>query len=146
MSERACPTPGDHGVCDDGTFRTGDVVLAAVRNPFENPNSKGKYRPFVLVRRRGGHWCGMGLTTKPRYANGVPRVAIPDPLAVGLQRQGFLWGDRLTNVCVLDLRNVLGVVDTALAEALISLVSLGAADAAALREAAQPSSRASSAA
>lgn len=138
MSEPARPAQGNHDDHKDGTFRTGDIVLASVRNPIENRNSKGKTRPFVLVRRHEGHWSGMGLTTNPRYANGVPRVAIPDPTAVGLHRPGFLWGDRLTNVCVLDIQAIISVVDPALAESVISLAGLGTADAAALREAAQP--------
>lgn len=142
MSQHARPTQGDYSAYDDGTFRTGDVVLAAVHNPIENPHSKGKLRPFVLVRRSGGHWVGMGLTTKPTYANGDPRVAIPDPTGVGLHRPGFLWGDRLTKVCVLDLRAIISVVDPALAEGVISLAGVEAADAAVLREAAQPSSSA----
>lgn len=140
MSERACPDLGDGRIYDDGTFRTGDIVVAGVRNPFENPNSKGKNRPFVLVKRVDGHWRGMGLTTNPHYANGAPRQAIPNPTAVGLQRPGFLWGDRLTNVCVLDIRGRLGVVEPSLAEAVISLAALDAEDSASLRRAADPSS------
>lgn len=121
---------------DDGTFRAGDIVVAGVRNPIENRNSKGKNRPFVLVRRVDGHWCGMGLTTSSHYANGAPRVAIPDPAAAGLRGPGFLWGDRLTNVSVLDIHVVIGNVDPSLAEAVISLAGLGSMDAAALRRAA----------
>jgi len=122
----------------DGNYRTGDIVVAAVLNPIENPNSRGKSRPFVLVRRDGGHWAGMGLTTNPCYASGAPRVAIPSPAAVGLLRPGFLWGDRLTNVSVLDIGPVIGRVDPALADAVISLARLRGADAAVLRAAADP--------
>lgn len=121
---------------DDGTFRAGDIVVAGVRNPIENRNSKGKNRPFVLVRRVDGHWCGMGLTTSSHYANGAARVAIPDPAAAGLRGPGFLWGDRLTNVSVLDIHVVIGNIDPSLAEAVISLAGLGSMDAAALRRAA----------
>lgn len=142
MTQQACQDPSDGRRYDDGSFRTGDIVVASVRNPFENPHSKGKNRPFVLVRRVDGHWCGMGLTSNPRYRTGAPRVAVPNPIAVGLRGPGFLWGDRLTGVSVFDIHGVFGVVDTALAEAVISLAHLGGADAAALREAAGPSSNA----
>jgi hypothetical protein len=108
----------------DGTFRCGDIVVASVRNPLENHLSAGKNRPFLLVDRTGGSWRGMGLTTNSRYASGAPRVAIPYPFAVGLRGPGFLWGDRLTNVSVLDITKAIGRADIALAEAVIDLAQL----------------------
>lgn len=108
----------------DGTYNAGDLVIADVRNPFENPHSKGKLRPFVLVYRVDGHWCGMGLTTNPRHHSGAPRVAVPQPAAVGLRRDGFLWGDRLTSVSVLDIGHVIGRVDLPLVDAVSSLAGL----------------------
>jgi hypothetical protein len=121
---------------DDGIYRAGDVVLADVRNPIENCNSKGKVRPFLLVGRTDGHWRGMGLTTRSHYVTGAPRVAIPDPEAAGLRGPGFLWGDRLTNVSALDIHRVIGRVTSPLAEAVIDLASLSDVDSEALREAA----------
>jgi len=121
---------------NDGTYCAGDVVLADVRNPIENLNSKGKTRPFVLVCRIDGHWSGMGLTTRSHYATGVARVAIPDPEAAGLRGPGFLWGDRLTNVSALDVHRVIGCVTQPLAEAVIDLAGLSDADSEALRKAA----------
>lgn len=137
MTDISLPCHGNPGTYDDGRFRVGDVVLAGVRNPIENRNSKGKYRPFVLVRRVDGHWRGMGLTTNSHYASGAPRVAIPEPLEVGLHGPGFLWGDHLTNVCALDIDRAIGKVTPALAEAVVLLAGLYGADAAALRAAAQ---------
>lgn len=137
MTEHASPAAGGRSPYNDGTFHAGDVVVASVRNPFENPNSRGKKRPLVLVRRVDGHWRGMGLTTSPHYASGTPRLAIPDPVAAGLRGPGFLWGDRLTNVFVLDIHSTIGRVTPALAEEVISLSGLGSADAEALRKAAQ---------
>ncbi|MCA0308843.1 MAG: hypothetical protein LCH87_16040 [Actinobacteria bacterium] len=136
MSERAFADRGTSRIHDDGSFRAGDVVVASVQNPIENPSCKGKRRPFVLVHRVNGHWRGMGLTTSSHYADGTPRIAIPNPASVGLHRAGYLWGDRPTSVCALDVDTLLGVVDASLAEAVISLAGLRTADAAALREAA----------
>ncbi len=142
MDLNASSVPGAQRTHADGAFQSGDIVVADIRNPIENPASKGKRRPFLLVRRVDGHWLGMGLTTNPRYAGGVPRVAIPNPTAVGLTGPGFLWGGRLTNVSVLDIDRVIGRVDASLAEAVIALARLCCADAAALRAAAGPSSTA----
>jgi hypothetical protein len=79
----------------------------------------------------------MGLTTNPRYRDGVERVAIPDPHAVGLRGRGWLWGDRLANVSVLDIGPRIGQVDVAMAEAIIALAHLDGTDAVALRRAAR---------
>lgn len=133
MATYSLPVPR---VYDDGNYRTGDIVVADVRNPIENHASKGKPRPFVLVCRIDGHWRGMGLTTNPKYSNGTPRTAVPDPGAAGLTGPGFLWGNQLTNVSVLDLHRIIGIVEPRLAEAVIRLAALDGADAAALRRAA----------
>ena len=84
------------------------MVWADCFHPFEDPRSVGKTRPMILVRREGGHWMAMGLTTKPKYRNGAPRTPIPDPPALGLNRRGFLWGHRLTRISVLDVRAHIG--------------------------------------
>lgn len=120
----------------DAAFTVGDIVIANVRNPIENARSRGKRRPFLLVHRVDGHWRGMGLTTSSRYASGAPRVPIPDAAAAGLRGPGFLWGDRLTNVSVLDIDMVIGHVTSALAQAVISTASLDGEDAVRLRGAA----------
>lgn len=131
--------PSAHTIYDDGTFRVGDIVVARVRNPQENSASRGKPRPFVLVRRADGHWCGMGLTTNPRYANGAPRTPIPNVSAVGLVGAGFLWGSNMTYVSVLDIDRVIGHIESSLAEAVIELAGLCGPDEAALRGAADRS-------
>lgn len=140
MAARTGSVPNAIHIYDDGTLRAGDIVVADVRNPLENPASRGKPRPFVLVCRIDGHWRGMGLTTNPRYVGGLPRTPIPNPAAAGLARPGFLWGSHLTNVSVLDINRTIGVVEPSLAEAVIELAGLYGADAAALRAAACPSS------
>jgi hypothetical protein len=88
--------------------RPGEVVWANCFHPFEDPRSAGKPRPMILVRREGGQWMAMGLTTKRTYRLGRPRTPIPDPAALGLTAQVFLWGHRLTRICVLDVRAHIG--------------------------------------
>ncbi len=136
MINSSMPNFGNASIYNNGRFSVGDVVLACVFNPFENRNSKGKYRPFVLVCRIEGHWRGMGLTTNAHYASGKQRVEIPDPAEVGLNGPGFLWGDQLTNVSAIDIDRTIGKVTLALAEAVISLAGLYGPYAATLRNAA----------
>lgn len=121
----------------DAAFSVGDIVIANVRNPIENARSKGKRRPFLLVHRVDGHWRGMGFTTSSHYASGASRVPIPDPASAGLRGPGFLWGNQLTNVSVLDIDMVIGHVTSALAQAVISTASLNGEDASRLRGAAR---------
>ncbi len=120
---------------DDGNHRTGDVVLVNLFNALENRRATGKLRPAVLIRRDGGQWVVAGLTTNPRYSDGSPRVPAPDPAAIGLRCQGWLWGPRLARIATLDVHATIGRVDKAMAEAIIALSRLGADDAAALRAA-----------
>ncbi len=110
----------------------GEVVTASVRNPLENPTAEGKVRPAVLVRRDGGSWYIMGLTTRSTYRDSTPRTPVPDPYAVGLNRRGFLWGNRLTRLSVLDVEHHLGWVNAALVSTIILQARLGPEDAAAL--------------
>jgi len=105
-------------------WQPGMLVLAWVRNPLENALSTGKIRPVVLVEREGGHWRVMGLTTRSRYSSGQNRVAVPAPARVGLNGPGYLWGDRLTRVCALDLERPIGWCDPLLAEAIADLARL----------------------
>lgn len=120
----------------DGQYQCGDIVLAGVMNPLQNPSTRGKFRPVVLVYREHGHWSVMGLTTLSAYADGAARTAVPDSTSVGLRGPGYLWGDRLTNVSVLDLDRRIGGVDSPLAEAIIESAKLSADDADELRGAA----------
>lgn len=114
-----------HGTTELGDINeTGELVWAAVLNPFENRKSKGKLRPVVLIERVDGHWRAMGLTTNSTYAGGVGRRPIPDVVAVGLQRPGYLWASHLTNVSVMDIRDHIGWADESLVEAIVSEVRI----------------------
>lgn len=72
------------------------------------------------------------MTTRATYQDGHPRTRIPVPGAVGLRRPGYLWGDRLTGISVMDVDGHVGWVDAGLAAAVIVQAELGAGDAAAL--------------
>lgn len=101
----------------DLDFRPGAVALARVLNTLENPPSRGKVRPVVLVLEEDGHWQVAGLTTNPRRRDGSARFSIPDWNAVGLCGPGYLWGNRLHTVSKLDLQRVVGHADEALVRA-----------------------------
>ena len=111
----------------------GEVVMAKVRNPVEDPGSTGKWRPFVLVRRQGGTWAGIGLTTKSHYHDGNPRRAVPQPRWVGLRGPGYLWGENLVKVSAIDIGEHIGWVHPELVDLIEEQVRLNAADRAALR-------------
>lgn len=102
----------------------GELVTAAVTNPLENPGATGKVRPVILVRRQASRWHVMGLTSRSTYRNGQPRTPVPNPAAVGLRGPGYLWGQRLTAISVLDVYRHLGWVDTDLAEVLMAQANL----------------------
>lgn len=115
----------------------GELVWASVLNPFENRRSRGKARPAVLVRRERSQWLIIGLTTNPRFRDGSPRTPIPNPQVVGLPKPGFLWGDNLTRIGVLDVRDHIGWVDDDLAELIAIKAGLSDTDAAAVFAAAR---------
>lgn len=117
-------------------FDVGDVVWVQLVNGIENRNTTGKPRPAVLVTEDVGHWLAMGLTTLPRYQDGSPRVAIPNPLAVGLRGPGYLWGSRLARISRIDVLDRLGSVDLPLSDAIIHLADLAGPVADSLRLAA----------
>jgi hypothetical protein len=124
-------------ISEDGAPGPGELVWARVMNPFENRSSTGKPRPVVLVERTGGHWRTMGLTTNPTHRDGSPRHRVPNWKPVGLPGPGFIWGDRLTNVSVIDVEDHIGWADDALVEAVIDLAGLYGRFASGLRDSAR---------
>lgn len=46
-------------------IQPGMVVIARVFNPFENPSSTGKRRPYIVTRCQDGQVLLVGLTTTP---------------------------------------------------------------------------------
>jgi len=102
----------------------GELVWARIINGLENPSATGKVRPVILVDSKGSQWRAMGLTTNPRYRDGSPRVAIPDPSSVGLRAPGWLWGRNLTWVASIDVHDHIGWVDRSLAYEVIDIATL----------------------
>ena len=114
----------------------GEVVWVRCGNPLEDVNSEGKWRPMVLVRRVGGNWVAVGLTSQSRYADGTARVPVVEPRWAGL-RQGpsYLWGQDLTRIAVLDVGNHIGWAHPGLVMQIEEVVRLNAADRASLHSA-----------
>lgn len=121
----------------DALLALGELVTARVFNWVEDPLSAGKMRPVVLVARAGEDWDAMGLTTLPAYRSGLPRVAIPNPLAVGLSGPGYLWGPNLVRIGHRSIARHVGWVDADLAARVIGLAGLSEPDAEALLAAAR---------
>ena len=123
-------------VPNDADDKAGAVVLVRLLNALEDRTTTGKWRPALLIRRLGGQWKTMGLTTLDKYKDGSPRIAIPNPRMVGLRGPGYIWGERTSMISALDVGDHLGWVDPELAEAVITQAHLPEDEAAALRDAA----------
>jgi hypothetical protein len=102
----------------------GELVWANIVNGIENRGAVGKARPVILVEPSGWAWKTMGLTTRPHHQDGVPRVAIPDPRAVGLTAQGWLWSGNLCFTSGIDIQDHIGWIDMPLAFEVIKLAGL----------------------
>jgi hypothetical protein len=99
----------------------GELVWASVINGLESSRATGKLRPVILIQAQGSQWKTMGLTTKPFYRDGSPRVLVPNPGAVGLTGQGWLWSGRPCWVSGIDVFDHIGWVDVPLAFEVIKL-------------------------
>jgi hypothetical protein len=108
--------------------KPGEVVWANCGHPLEDGISTGKWRPMVLVRRSGGHWVAVGLTTNPRFMDGQARTPIPNPRWAGLSGPGYIWGENLTRISVLDIGDHIGWAHPQLIEAIHHHVRLNDAD------------------
>lgn len=99
-------------------LRPGEVVIADVRNPHEEPGSEGKHRPTVwLGVLPDGRHAIAGLTTKTHFDNGRPRTKLVDTPGCGAV--SYLWGGKLVIVDEVSLirptGDRLGPVDMAAA-------------------------------
>jgi hypothetical protein len=114
--------------------KPGEMAWVNCRNPLENPDSVGKPRPMVLVRRVGASWMVAGLTSQPRHADDTPRVAVIQPRWAGLRAgPSFLWGENLTRVAALDVGAHIGWAHSELVSQIEENVRLNAADRTSLR-------------
>jgi hypothetical protein len=92
----------------------GEIAWARIYNGIENPSADGKTKPVILIEARGTAWGTLGLTTRPHHRDGTPRVAVPHPSSVGLQRPGWLWSGKLTWTSGIDIEEHIGWADQAL--------------------------------
>lgn len=102
----------------------GELVWARIINGLENPLATGKSRPVVLIEPQGWAWKTIGLTTNPRHRDGMPRIAIPNPSAVGLKRPGWIWSGRACTTTGLDIDGHIGWIDAALLVKIAKLAGL----------------------
>lgn len=118
--------------------RVGEIVVARVRIPHEDPSAPGKARPAVLISRTGSTWTAMGLTTQSRYkTTGSERVPILNWRDLGLIRPCYLWG-RTVRICCLDIDRHIGWADACLAASIIVNGGVTVADATTLVREAWP--------
>lgn len=103
-----------------GELRWANVHASIVYGTHEG---HGKERPVVLVRRVSTGWYVAGLTTLARYADGQPRLPVPDHEAVGLAGAGYLWGGKLVFVPANEIRNRIGCATPPLVRALVEVTS-----------------------
>ena len=118
-----------HGTTVGGSRRPaelapGEIVWASIVNGIENPLARGKARPVILIEPHGWAWKTIGLTTRSHHRDGTPRVAIPNPHAVGLTRPGWLWSGRLCVTSGLDIGDHVGWADAALVFGVAKLAGL----------------------
>jgi len=102
----------------------GEIAWARIYNGIENPSANGKTRPVILIEPRGGAWGTLGLTTRSHHRDGTPRVAIPSPTRVGLQRPGWLWSGKVTWTSGIDIEDHIGWVNQALVFEVAKLAAL----------------------
>jgi hypothetical protein len=106
----------------------GEIVWANCGHPLEDNSSAGKWRPMVLVRRTDAHWAAVGLTTNPRFGDGSGRPPVPNPRWAGLRGAGYLWGENLTRISILDIGDHIGWAHPQLIELIEQHVRLNDAD------------------
>ena len=61
---------------------------------------------------------GMGLTTNHCFADGSPRVPVPNWQTVGLDKPAYLWAASLVPVSPVDIIAEIGMADAALMRAI----------------------------
>lgn len=103
----------------------GEIAWARIINGNARLGEVGKTCPAILVEARGAEWSILGLTTRSHYRNGSPRVAVPDPGAVGSDGPSWLWSERLCRISAIDVGDHIAWIDDPLAREVISLTGIG---------------------
>lgn len=88
----------------------GMLVWVALYNCLENRAARGKFRPALLLERRGGQWQAVCFTTRRCYRTGDGRIELPQEAAqaAGLTTPSMLWSSRTYPVSVLDVGRPIG--------------------------------------
>ena len=102
-------------------LKFGQIRWCNVRNPLENCQASGKWRPALLVSEELTKWRIMGFTTNSVYESGLPRVEIPNHRVVGLDKPGYLWGHKLTRIDTSDIGDFIGEADVELLKAVLAI-------------------------
>lgn len=105
----------------------GEVVLAKLGNYLEERDTcRPKLRPCIILRSGECQHVCTGLTTRPQYkTSGDTRPRLPPCPTTGLREvASFLWSDRPSFICRLDVKKHLGWVDHELVDFLARSMNL----------------------
>ena len=105
----------------------GEVVLARLGNYLEERDTcRPKVRPCIILRSGDCQHLCTGLTTRPEYkTSGDARPRLPRCPTAGLHTSpSFLWSDRPSFICRLDVIKHLGWVDHELVDFLTRYLNL----------------------
>ncbi len=106
-------------------YRSGTIAIAQMCHPALG-RLDHKPRPVVLIAPRGeSQWMVMGLTTNSHFANGEPRPLVTSWEKLGLQKPGYLWGNRLVAISTMDIHRVIGMADAELMRAIEQQLRMG---------------------
>jgi hypothetical protein len=100
----------------------GELVWGRIFNGIENKNSRGKWRPVVILKPGDREHRVIGLTRQGIYkTTNEPRVPIPNPTACGLSGRGFIWSPKPSWCLRFDLGDHIGWADNELAAVIASM-------------------------
>lgn len=115
------PSPTAESPSNIHYLQFGQIRWCNVRNPREDREAVGKWRPSLLISEELTKWRIMGFTTKSVYESGHARVEIPNYRSIGLDKTGYLWGHKLTRIDTTDIGDLIGEADVDLLKDVLSL-------------------------
>jgi hypothetical protein len=109
----------------------GQLVIATIANPRENPGSEGKNRPALICAVHGDWIVVEGFTTQSCRRGGEAREPVPDWEELGFTKPSFLWG-RCVAIPAINVVQSLGWSTPELATKVIEIGNLSDAEATSL--------------
>lgn len=109
----------------------GQLVIATIANPRENPGSEGKNRPALICAVQGDWIVVEGFTTQNCRRGGEAREPVPDWEELGFTKPSYLWG-RCVAIPAINVVQSLGWSTPELATKVIEISNLSEADATSL--------------